>query len=79
MPGLAPANPEFCRNKLWPFQPNQNQPPVAFWLNGDNITLVNPRLLPGFGGDHHLTATVNGGMHSQNLMQALLTGNREIV
>jgi hypothetical protein len=48
---------------FWFFQSHQDQPPVAFRLNRDNITAVNPRLLPGPGGTDHLTAAVNGGMH----------------
>jgi hypothetical protein len=76
MSGFAAMNPQFSVGRLCFFLPHQNQTPIPFRLDGNNVARFNPGLFPGFGWNHHLAAFANCGMHEMNLAQTLLAGNK---
>jgi hypothetical protein len=75
MSGFAAMNPQFSMGRPGFFPPHQNQAPISFRLDGDNVACFNPGLFPGFGGNHHLAAFANYGVHGMNLAQTWLAGN----
>ena len=76
MSGFAAMNPQFSVGRLCFSLPHQNQTPIPFRLDGNNVARFNPGLFPGFGWNHHLAAFANCGMHEMNLAQTLLAGNK---
>jgi hypothetical protein len=75
MSGFAAMNPQFSVGRFCFFLPHQNQTPIPFRLDGNNVARFNPGLFPGFGWNHHLAAFANCGVHEMNLAQTLLAGN----
>jgi hypothetical protein len=52
---------------LWLLQPREHDPAISFGFDGDDISRADPGFLPCSGGNDHLSAPINRGVHVSKL------------
>ena len=57
---------------LGPLKAHQDDAPVPFWTNLDNVALADARGLSRLHGENHLTAVIDRRIHSKSIMGANL-------
>jgi hypothetical protein len=55
---------------LGPLKAHQDDAPVPFWTNFDNVALADARGIPRLHGENHLTAAIDRRIHNQSIRGA---------
>jgi hypothetical protein len=66
VPSTPADDTDFRRDRFWFLEPDQDETPIAIRLNRHNVPFAQAGLAASLGGDHHLPATVNGGIHKHS-------------